>query len=69
MTRIVKREDGYWIIDLPMNTPDCGPYAKLYGDCPDDCAAEALKGLEHFFLYVYDYSSDVRVKVKKKRLT
>jgi hypothetical protein len=53
MTKIEKRSDGYWIIELPYDTPDCGPYLKDRGNDSDQCAREALRGIEDFFLYEY----------------
>lgn len=64
MTKIVKRDDGYWIIELPCNTPDCGPYDKLRGD---NSAAEDLQGLERFFLY--EYRPTKKLRAKRKKLT
>lgn len=73
MTRIVKRLDGYWITDLPFSTPDCGPYAKLNGDCVDNCAKPAMKALEKFFLFDYleilASKGKGKVKVKAKKIT
>lgn len=73
MTKIVKRDDGYWITDLPMETPDCGPYAKLEGHDLDNCAKEALKGIAKFFTVDYweamALASKKKVLVKRKHLT
>jgi len=65
MTRIVKKHDGYWIVELPCNTPDCGPYDKKYGP---NSASEDMQGMEEFFLYEWEPTPD-RKKVKRKRLT
>jgi len=35
MSKIVKRKDGYWIIGLPSNWPDHGPYDRK-ADAQDD---------------------------------
>lgn len=73
MTRIVKRDDGYWITDLPMETPDCGPYARLEGNDPDNCAKEALKGITKFFTVDYweamALAAKKKITVKRKHLT
>lgn len=61
MTKIVKRKDGYWIIELPCNTPDCGPYDRLHGD---DSATDDLHGLELFFIHEYRPIKKIRVKTK-----
>lgn len=48
--RIIKREDGWWIIDVPSSADggerftDCGPYATKAD------AAEDQLGLERFFV-------------------
>ncbi len=72
MTKIIKRADGYWITDLPLNTPDCGPYKRLNGSCVDNDAKAALKALEKFFLFDYwelMQGKGKRLKVKTKKLT
>lgn len=66
MARIIKRTDGYWITDLPMETPDCGPYKKLEGDDADNCAKQALKGITKFF--TVDYWEAMQLVGKKKVL-
>lgn len=73
MTKIVKRKDGYWITELPMETPDCGPYERLEGHSADHCAKEALKGITKFFTVDYweamALASKKKVLVKRKLLT
>lgn len=66
MTRIIKKSDGcWWIVDLPANTPDCGPYDKKYGL---NSATEDLEGLERFFLFHY-VPPKKKILVKRKKLT
>lgn len=62
VTQIIKRKDGYWIVELPYNTPDCGPYDKLKGD---ESATEDLRGLEHFFLFEYQHKKKIMVRTKR----
>lgn len=70
MTKIVKRSDGWWIVELPLSTPDCGPYDRLDGP---NSAKEDLIGLERFFteeVLTLDLSPKIQgCKVKVKRLT
>lgn len=62
MTKIIKRSDGWWIVELPYNTPDCGPYNRLKGE---ESATEDLKGIENFFLFHYQHKPKVFVKTKR----
>ncbi len=67
--RIVQRSNGYWIVDNPLDTPDIGPYAKLKGNDPDNCAMAAMRGLESFWVYEWSTMPTSKPKVKIKRLT
>ena len=67
MTRIVKKSDGYWIIELP-DSMDCGPYAERYGDDPDESATAALKKLEYFFLFEFQ-GLPKKIVVKRRKCT
>lgn len=53
MTRIEKRHDGYWLTELPMGTPDIGPYERVSGGNEETNAKLALVGLERFFTVDY----------------
>jgi hypothetical protein len=70
MTHIEKRKDGFWLVGLPMDTPDMGPYEKLHGTQSDMCAKQALRDMEKFFCFDYwEIMGKPSVKVKVKKLT
>jgi hypothetical protein len=48
--QIVRREDGYWITDMPFDDPDQGPY-----DTKAD-AMESARMLKQFYLHRNDRS-------------
>ena len=46
--QLIKREDGWWIINVPSDVSECGPY-----DTKAE-AADDMRGLKRFFKYEND---------------